>query len=381
MKAMKRSPFTLALAILTSLVLLAGCGGGNQQPDQKLTGVDWPMYGGTPSRINYTPENFAPPFDIKWSAVTGGLEGGAAVAGGVVCVADTEGRVWCMDAATGKEKWNFKGDGPFHDQVPLIYENRVYVTGDNGIFYCLDSLSGRKLWDKQLEEGKPSSPLGDGGSVYFSIGSKLYCFGARDGRQSFAYSGGDGVTLTAPALIKGMVYAGSDKGVMLCLNAADGSLVWSYDLGVEITCSPVLTEMRAFFGTADNMMQCLDRQTGQPLWSVRVQQKVSSTPAISGFDLIFGAGDNVNQAPGVVWCLDAVSGKERWRYETDYRSPLPLSASDAYVFVYGGLVLSKDAGSSVTSQQVSGSTYAPPAPYGGRIFICGADGTLYCMGP
>ena len=149
---MKRTPLSLALALLlTTIALMAGCGGGNKQKDQKLTGVDWLMYGGSPSRINYTPETFDPPFDIKWSAGIGGLEGGAAVAGGVACVADAEGRVWCMDAATGKEKWRFAADGSFHGQTPLIYDNRVYAVSENGVFYCLDSLSGRKLWDKQLD--------------------------------------------------------------------------------------------------------------------------------------------------------------------------------------------------------------------------------------
>lgn len=378
---MRRASLLLTFALLVTMALPAGCGGGVRRQEGKLTGVDWPMYGGVPSRINYTPEDLAPPFEIKWSAGTGGLEGGAAVAGGMACVADTKGRVWCMDAATGTVEWIFDADGPFHGQTPLIYENRVFAISDNGTFYCLDSFSGRKLWSKQLDKGKPSSSLGDGGYVYLSQGSRLYCYGARDGRQAFAHDIGEGLTLTAPALYQGMVCAGSDEGILFSLNAADGSMVWRYDLGVGITCPPVLTEMRVFFGTADNNIQCLDRQSGQPLWSVHVQQKVSSPPAVSGFDLIFGAGDNDSLASGMVWCLDAVSGRERWRYETDYVSRLPLSASDEYAFVYGGLVLNRADGSSITTQQVSGSAFAPPVPYGGRIFICGADGTLYCLGP
>lgn len=379
--AMKKMPFSWVLALLMILALLAGCGGVKKQQDRKLTGTDWPMYGGASSGMNYSPEAFSPPFEIKWSAGTGDLDGGAAVAGGIACVGDTRGRVWCFDAADGEEKWRFDADSPIHGQTPLIYENRVFVTSDNGTFYCLDSLSGRRLWGKDLGKGKASSSVGEGGSVYVSHGDKLYCFGARDGRQTFAYTCKEGGVLTTPAILDGRVYAGSGRGTMLCLDTADGGLVWSYDLGAEITCSPVLTETRVFFGTVDNMMQCLDRRTGQPLWSVHVQQRVSSPPAVSGYDLVFGVGEASNLAPGVVWCLEAVSGGERWRYETDYSSALPLTASDDYVFVRGGLVLSKDNGSNVTSQQVPGNACGPPVPYGGRIYICGGDATLYCLGP
>ena len=371
---------TLLAVSLIAALFLVGCG-GLKQKDQGLSGVDWPMYGGSAARTAYTPESFTPPFELKWSANTSGLEGGAAVAEGFVCVADTAGKIRYLDAGTGEVKWTFDGNGPFRRQTPLIYDSRVFAVSEKGTLYCLDGLSGRRLWEKELGPGNSSSPLGDAGLVYISHNANLYCFGARDGNQVFIYGGAGMTSLTAPALLKGKVYVGSDTGSMVCLDAATGVLDWSSTPSVEITCTPVLTEMRVFFGTADNQLWCLDRLTGQSQWTAHLQQKVAAPPAVSGYDLICGAGDAGSLVPGVVWCLDAVSGKERWRYETDFRSPLHVSANDNYAFIYNGLVLNRVDGSTLTSLHVGGNPYAPPVPYGGRLFICSTDGTIYCLGP
>lgn len=377
---MKKLVSTLVAVLLIAALFLAGCG-GLKQKDQGLSGVDWPMYGGSPARPGYSPESFAPPFELKWRAGTSGLEGGAAVAEGYVCVADTAGKVRYLNATTGEVKWTFDGNGPFRRQTPLIYDSRVFAASEKGTLYCLDKLSGRRLWEKDLGQGSFSSPLGDGDLVYISHNASLYCFSTREGNQVFIYSEPGAKSLTAPALLKGKIYAGSDIGSMVCLDAANGSLTWSSTPSVEITCTPVLTEMRVFFGTADNQLWCLDRLNGQTQWTAHLQQKVAAPPAISGYDIICGAGDAGSLVPGVVWCLDAVSGKERWRYETDYRGPLHVSVSDTYAFIYNGLVLNLADGTILASLHVGGNPYAPPVPYGGCLFICATDGTLYCLGP
>src|SRR3954453_18186802 len=50
-----------------------------------------------------------------------------------------------LDAATGATAWRFVADGPVRF-APAVWNERVYVTSDDGKLYCLDQASGKVLW-------------------------------------------------------------------------------------------------------------------------------------------------------------------------------------------------------------------------------------------
>lgn len=378
---MKKRVILTTAVLMTAALLLTGCGGGLKQKEQGPPGVDWPMYGGSPARLGYSTETLAPPFQLRWSAATGELEGGAAVAGGRACVADTDGLVHCFKADTGDVDWTFQADGPIRGQTPLIYDTRVYAGSDKGTFYCLNALGGLRLWQKDLGSGDFSSPLGDGGKVYVSHGPNLFCFEARKGDQVFSHFENGVSYITAPALSQGVVCFGSDADSVVCLDGSTGAALWRANVGADVTCAPVIGNSRVFFGTSDNQLWCLALDNGETVWKTRIQQKIASPPAISGNNLVIGTGDKASLAPGVVWCLDAASGSLRWSYETDYTSPLQVSATAEYAFVHSGLILTLSGGTTVTSLQVDGTPYAPPVPHTGRLYVCDAGGGLNCLGP
>lgn len=68
------------------------------------------------------------------------------MAGGLVCFGSSaDDTLRALDAATGVTKWQFTADGPIRF-APQIVGGRVYCAADNGYVYCLDAATGRMLW-------------------------------------------------------------------------------------------------------------------------------------------------------------------------------------------------------------------------------------------
>ena len=58
-------------------------------------------------------------------------------------------KIYCLDAATGEQRWTFFTEGPVR-LAPTIAEGRVFVGSDDGHAYCLDAKSGKLIWKTQL---------------------------------------------------------------------------------------------------------------------------------------------------------------------------------------------------------------------------------------
>ncbi len=58
-------------------------------------------------------------------------------------------KIYCLDAATGVQRWTFFTEGPVR-LAPTIAEGRVFIGSDDGHAYCLDAKSGTLIWKTQL---------------------------------------------------------------------------------------------------------------------------------------------------------------------------------------------------------------------------------------
>lgn len=69
----------------------------------------------------------------------------AVAACGMIFIAGDDGRVRCIDAATGRLKWIHTTAGPIL-RSPTFWNHRVYVGSGDGFIYCLEAATGEMLW-------------------------------------------------------------------------------------------------------------------------------------------------------------------------------------------------------------------------------------------
>ncbi len=105
----------------------------------------------------------------------------------------------------------------------------------------------------------------------------------------------------APAVANGKVYFGSDDGVAWCLNAADGSVVWSVNAAPTgsprrrrlISVWPIRTGVlvengvayfaAGLFPTEGVYLHAVNAETGKPLWTKAIDQGGKGGPSPQGY--------------------------------------------------------------------------------------------------
>jgi outer membrane protein assembly factor BamB len=184
----RKTPGNLNLGLL----LLTGCLGS------AASAADWPQFLG-PNRDSVSPQTGlfeawpqgGPP--VVWQRPIGSGFSGPVVAGGRLVLVHRQGDkeiVACLDAATGKEHWQFAYPSGYRDDfgmdegprsTPVIAGNHVYTLGAEGRLHCLDVATGKKIWDRSLNAeyqvpkgffGVATSPLVEGNLVLVNVGGK-----------------------------------------------------------------------------------------------------------------------------------------------------------------------------------------------------------------
>ena len=115
---------------------------------------------------------------------------------------------------------------------------------------------------------------------------------------------------SAAAFAFGHVYISNTAGVIKSLDAADGSLKWSFATGGKVFSSPEVCEKSAILvvGSSDNFIYGLDAHSGKLLWKVEAAKSVLGSPSMLGDLVYIGASDGVFRA------IDIKSGRVVWSY-------------------------------------------------------------------
>jgi outer membrane protein assembly factor BamB len=110
------------------------------------------------------------------------------------------------------------------DSSPAVVDGRVFIGSNDGHMYCLDALTGVKLWNYTTGDWVVSSPaVADGLLFVGSFDHTFYCLNTSDGRHVWNYTTG-GMISASPAIANGIVYVGSLDGAVY----AFGTLTFQY---------------------------------------------------------------------------------------------------------------------------------------------------------
>lgn len=153
-----------------------------------------------------------------------------------------------------KVKWEFGGAGIGYSAFS-IRDNRLYTMGtrDDGCYtLCIDATEGKLIWESRISRATTG--------------------------EDYAHGWGGGPRST-PTLDGDFVYALSDAGVLACLTAAAGDLVWSVDFVADFKATipkwgfseSVLVDGDRVIATpgGTSFLVGFDKRSGSVVWQSR----------------------------------------------------------------------------------------------------------------
>ena len=317
-------------------------------PPSNMAHTNWPVYRGDAQARGVAPCDLPERPELLWQfRVEGGaFEATPVILDGTIYIGDLDGKLYALDLATGDKRWEFTApSGIGFNASPAVRDGLVYVGDLFGQFYAVHADTGKLAWQYQAQAEINSSANFHGDHVLFgSQDATLYCLKAK-----------------------------TDK--------PEGELVWSYQIGDQIRCSPTIVEGRVFLAGCDGVLHIVDVTKGEKIDGVDIEGPTGATPAALGDRVFFGTES------GTFFAVDWKEARIAWRFD-DQASAMPIrgapAVTDSLVIVGGQnrrvYAFDPEKGGDpvwefATKQRVDGS----PVVVGQRVFVGSADGRLYAL--
>ncbi len=184
---------------------------------------------------------------------------------------------------------------------------------------------------------------------------------------------------------------GALDGMVIALDAANGSERWRTAVGGEVLAAPAIGRGRVIVHTVDGRIQALNAADGAPLWTYeqlvpRLSLRGSAAPVIDG-DTVFAAFDNgkvaaLSVADGeLLWSATVSPARGRTELErlVDIDASVRVSGDDVFVAGYQGRAAMLARGSGQIWWARDLSTYRGLALGPEALYVSTADSAVVAL--
>jgi outer membrane protein assembly factor BamB len=282
--------------------------------------------------------------------------------------------VVCLDAADGKTLWKTEFPGLPEDRkgcsTPCVEGNRCFVAGTAGTLYCLDAATGKERWRTAVDKagGINSSPVVVGDAVV-ALAGVLTAFDAATGQVRWRQEKITGNNSSASAwTLDGKAYVVCNAaGKVTCVNAGDGSIVWTAPGGGDSSIAIRDGHLVVVNGKPDGLVgYAVSAEGAKEAWKAPVKDAYSSPSLCGGYAYATGEGNAV--------CVELATGRVLWTQKIgagDCSSPVvadgKLIALGKGAIVMAGV--SPEKCEAPVSAKCDLMEYGSPALSGGRLFL------------
>ncbi|MCA9257902.1 MAG: PQQ-like beta-propeller repeat protein, partial [Planctomycetales bacterium] len=214
---------------------------------------------------------------------------------------------------------------PWFAQVPVdpqqsrisrwaFYRDRLFAVSTSGLLSAIDAESGATLWTSRV--GKPGYPaFGPGANldiVTAVSGSRLYGFDRDDGRLLWTRELGS-APASGPAVTKDHAFVALLNGQIESYSLEDPTAQpWYYQSKGRTYQRPTVTGPVVSWPTAGGLLYVCSAEDPHVLYRLETNDEIIAPPAELSPNLYVGSFD------GYLYCIDELSGRERWRFSAGY---------------------------------------------------------------
>jgi outer membrane protein assembly factor BamB len=269
----------------------------------------------------------------RWSYIPNGGSFFAtpAFSEGVLYTADWN-KILAIDTVSKTHKWQYTTPGAVKSAI-AVKKGTLYANCDDGYLYALNASTGTLKWrfEQSIRDTLPSnlsSPTIVDGVVYFgsSRDSYIYAVDANTGMLRWKIYNTHAMGATAnssPSVVNGMLYMGDNYHNILALDATNGQIKWVFTANGLVFSSPTVVNGMVYVGSTGGSLYALDAVTGTKKWEVWLGQMVETSPIVSQGTVYFGT--SAGSGHKAVFALDANNGSRKWAFSFEidfYAGPL-----------------------------------------------------------
>lgn len=231
--------------------------------------------------------------------------------------ADAEGFLLAVDKETGRPVWRTRHAQPEHSfATPLIWKTAggdYVVAFDSGHLKGFDPKDGREVWRVGgMPKGVAPTPVAAHGLLYAASNSQPnFIVAVRPGgrgditRTHVAWRHDKGViSVPSPVAVGEYLYALRDGGVMTCLDAKTGAVVWQHRLPARgnYFASPVAGDGKIYVVNEEGEVAVVAaRPVYELLAANSMGERTMSTPAISRGEIFIRTDEHL-------YCVEGARG-------------------------------------------------------------------------
>jgi outer membrane protein assembly factor BamB len=225
--------------------------------------------------------------------------------------------LYALDAATGKLRWKHRLTFPVR-QNPTFANGIVYI-GNITNFYAFNSTTGALIWKTTLPGSASTSPQVVDNTVYVALSgvglypeSSMIALDALTGNMKWKAPVSANFMFCNPTVSDGRVVTSSFNGDLYCYDAAAGSLLWTFRVGVVEDDNPLVVNGTLYMGSEYYSLLAIDMTTGVKKWAIpnSFDQNGQSVPGISGSPTI----ENGVLYTSGLRAYDTATGYLKWEY-------------------------------------------------------------------
>jgi outer membrane protein assembly factor BamB len=229
---------------------------------------------------------------------------------------------------------------------PVIYGERIFQLGDDGVLNVLDKRNGYLIWSRRLGQLSASTPAVTANTLYVTI---LYSGHPRSPGRIIALNSANGSirwwhalpsgSESSPLVNSGRVFFGSQNGTVYALDDRTGAPVWTYRAASAVKASPTLAGSVLYFGDYSGRLQAISEQTGRRLWVTKSEGALLGSGNFYSTAAVVYGRVFLGNTDGRIYAYDASTGHLDWAVQTGayvYASPAVTNAPGLGPTIYIG---------------------------------------------